>query len=545
MTSSPPMLVGFSHEREIHYLLTVGTHLIGRADQCDLHVSESSISRQHAEIENDGERLLLRDLGSHNGTRVNGARVSGATEIREGDLIAFAHVTFRLQSDAAPQPTPLSDPTMVHEADQVTWTEIQQLSAGRRDRQTQLFQALAAAGDLLAKPRQPEALYEPILDLVESALGPERIFILLLEANRTEPVIKASRLTGLRAQDNMILSKTLMSRVIQEKASLCTADAQRDPRLQQQESIIMQRVRSALAVPLFNNEEVIGLLYADSTDPNCCFARDELRALTLLANVIAVAITNARYRALEEEKRRLDLEVQAAHDILQTILPESLAPCEGYELHAYQEPCFEVGGDLYDVRRLPDERLAVLVGDVTGKGLGAALLVSHIMSAMQFLTEEAQDPAALIGRLNAHLWRSTDPVRFATLFFGLLDPASGRLQYVNAGHDPPLLISTGGNIQPIAATGIPVGMLEKFSYRAAEVTLAPGDLLVLYSDGIPEAVNDKEEFYGEERLRELLLKARQRPLTEIVAALKADLDIFTGEVPSADDVTTLMIRRQV
>ncbi len=559
MTDAPLALLGFVAGREIRYPLTPGRHRVGRSEENELRLEDRSVSRQHAVIEVGSGGLKLQDLGSYNGTRINGARVEGSAPLHAGDQVSFAHVLFRLADPAADITTGpaaeraaagdtgplsrLSDETMIRQSDQISWRDLRATGAGARDEQTRLFQVLAGAGELLAAQRDLDDICEPILDLVEQAFGPERTFILLREEEEAEPVIRASRLKGRRSQDRMVLSRTLMNRVLEERAAFLVDDALSDPDLAARQSIIMQGVRSAMAVPLVDREEVLGLLYADSSDPHRFYSTDELRAFTLLANVIAVAITNARFRALEAEKQRLDLEVGAAREILQQILPAELPACEGWQLVAHQEPCSEVGGDLYDARLLPDGRLVVLLGDVTGHGLGAALLVSHIMSVVGLLVDEGWDAERLVPKLNVRIFRATDAVRFATFFFGILDPAAGRLSYVNAGHNPPLLIAADGTVQRLPAGGLPLGMFEEATYTAGAAHIAPGSLLLIYSDGIPEAIDTSETEYGEARLEQLIVRERARSAAEISARLLEDLSGFCGEAPAADDVTLLLLRR--
>jgi transcriptional regulator with GAF, ATPase, and Fis domain len=211
------------------------------------------------------------------------------------------------------------------------------------------------------------------------------MFVLLKEEGADDPVAVASRVNGTRSGDSLALSRTMMNQVMQEKKSFLTSDPLNDPGFGGMMSMVSQGIRSAIAVPLFDNEDVIGLLYADDSNPSKKFTKDQLSAFTLLANVIAVAITHARYHLLEEEKRRQDAELKAASEILENLLPAKLPNCSGYQALASLEPCYEVGGDLYDAQIMPDGRYAFFIGDVVGKGLGAALLVSHILSWARFM----------------------------------------------------------------------------------------------------------------------------------------------------------------
>jgi sigma-B regulation protein RsbU (phosphoserine phosphatase) len=298
-----------------------------------------------------------------------------------------------------------------------------------------------------------------------------------------------------------------------------------------------------MAAPLFDNENVIGILYADTTDPASWYTKDELRTFTALGNLIAVKITQSRLAAAEEERRRLERELMMAKDILSHILPTSCARVEGYEICAYHEPCSAVGGDLYDVRQLSDGRYLLLTGDVAGKGLPAALLVSNIMPIVQLLTDEPPEISDVMAKLNRQIWRSTDPVHFATLFLGILNPSIGRIDYVNAGHNPPLLVVPDGSYSEISATGLPIGMIEETDYSAGSIEIPPGGVFTVFSDGIPEAQNAAGDFYTDERLVDLLRNERAKAADEIVENLRTDLQSFVLDCSPSDDITVLLVRR--
>jgi serine phosphatase RsbU (regulator of sigma subunit) len=365
-----------------------------------------------------------------------------------------------------------------------------------------------------------------------------------MEDDHDEPVRAASRIKGYRGEESLVLSRTMIHQVIKDRKSFLASDSGDQASLDGMMSMVSQGIRSAIAVPLFDNEDVIGILYADDSRPQRTFSRDQLAAFTLLANTIAVALTHARYHELEEEKRRQDAELATASDILDNILPGSLPDLEGYDVLANLVPCFEVGGDLYFARQQSDGRYAFLVGDVTGKGLGAALLVSHIMSLTRFMLHDNWDPDRLVENLSHQTFHCTDFVRFATFFVGYLEPDTGKITYVNAGHNPPYVVRASGEVEECPTNGLPVGMMEGSSYTKGELTLGSGDMLAMFSDGIPETQTLDDDEYGEERFQELLVEKRDLPLQKIFDELQQELADFRGKAPLGDDVTLVTIRRQ-
>jgi len=543
MSSPDPALVGRNDGAQIRFPLTDGRHVVGRTAECDLVLGNPSVSRRHASLLCSGGRVLVEDLGSHNGTRVNNTVVTAPTPLSPGDEVSFADVVLHFGEPRDTGGTLVLDKNLQSGGLAVSWDEVQDRKPTGQRKRSELFRCLAGAGDLLTTPRAPEELFEPILDLVEGAMGPERAFLLLSDDGKTDPTIRASRLSGGGDGSKVTLSHTMVDRVLKEKTSFLLEDNDSMSDMMQQQSIVSQGIRSAMATPLFDNKDVIGILYADTTDPTRHYTRDELVAFSLLANVIAVALTHARYDAMEAEKRRLDTELEAARSILQTILADDLPDIPGHEVCVHLEPCFEVGGDLYDVSTLPDGRVSVIVGDVSGKGLGAALLVSSMVPLLRAMLEAETDLGALLSNLNRQLWRTTDPVRYATLFVGVLDPATGRLEYVNAGHNPPVVVRTDGAIEIIKSTGMPVALMPEGVWNSGEVTLDGGDHMALFSDGIPETWKDEDTEYGEERLQRILVERRGQDVATVRDAALADVEEFRGDAPVGDDVTLLLLRR--
>ncbi len=548
-------------DQAIRYHLRTGRQSVGRIADNDIVLDNVSVSRAHAVLTVEEGRVLVRDLDSSNGTSINGEPISGKAELRVGDHVAFGTSMLVLEltplqdgieSDRAPTTETaalaLADPEAISAQDSLQWDELSEDLTAQGVLGilgSALFRAVTEASNLLVLPRPLNETFEKLLDVVEQVVSARRILLLLTDSPDAEPVVRAARPASEMTGAGAMLSRTIIETVLRERRALLLKDALNDPRFANQESIIQQNLRSALVAPLFDNRNVIGLLYADNNDPTVPCGRDQLRVFTLLANLIAVKVTNARLLEAEREMERMEQEVAAAAQVQQQLLPPELPSVEGYRVVARQLPCFEVAGDLYDVAELPDGRLIYVVGDVTGKGMGAAMLMSSAMAALRMLYDDCLDPETIAAKLHRHIYKSSDHVHFITLFVGILDPRTHRLDYVNAGHCPPLLLQSRDGVcetLELESTGLPIGLIEDAEYRAAAVDIPADSMLCVFSDGIPEAAVD-EEFYGETRFVEGVMSRCGEELEVIADGALEDVETFLDGAPSDDDVTLLMLRR--
>jgi serine phosphatase RsbU (regulator of sigma subunit) len=280
------------------------------------------------------------------------------------------------------------------------------------------------------------------------------------------------------------------------------------------------------------------------------FSQEDLELLVLLAAVAALRIRNVALAEEAAERRRMKEELDLARQIQVALLPARLPDVKGYQLHAVNLPSRGVSGDYYVVTERNAGGVAeaarecvVMVADVAGKGMTAALIAACLEALSAGPIEDGLPPAAICARIARLLYARTSPESFATAFLGVLDPLSGRLRYANAGHNPGLLVRAAGAVERLEATGTPLGVLPSSRYPAAEAVVAPGDCLVLYTDGIVEATNPAVEEYGLERFIEAVLRHRGTGLEELVRALDADLEAFAQGVPFADDRTLVLVRR--
>jgi serine phosphatase RsbU (regulator of sigma subunit) len=296
-------------------------------------------------------------------------------------------------------------------------------------------------------------------------------------------------------------------------------------------------------VPLWNNKEVIGLVYADSRLRTNSFTSADLKILTSLANVAAVKIENNRLFEQIVLSRALERDLDLAATIQRSLIPHSCPPFPGYEIAGASLPCRTVGGDTYDYLPRPGNRLWVTIGDVSGKGLPAAMIMSHFQAMLRGLAEAGLSLSQIVSRLNDYLARTLASHQFISLFVAELEPEGGLMRYVNAGHNRPVLLTASGRVEQLSGGGPVLGILPGKDYPSTEMPLSLGDTLLLYSDGATESVNPQEEEFGEERLIAQLRQVAAGDPEAALTRLKEAILGFCGTAPRHDDITLLVMRR--
>lgn len=274
------------------------------------------------------------------------------------------------------------------------------------------------------------------------------------------------------------------------------------------------------------------------------FPGSDRRTLSLFANQAAIALETAHLHREALEKERLEREVELAADIQRRLLPTRFPKLEGFELAGWSRPARHVGGDFYDLVPTRQDRVAAVLADVSGKGLPAALMVSTLHSALRLLMQQSDIGPQLVKRLNQHVAESSAPNKFITLLLAELNPSDCRVSYVNAGHNPGLLVHPDGGVEELEAGGLPLGLFERSVYEIDTVRLGPGDLLCLYSDGITECSSPRDEEFGVSRFVELLKANREKRLSEIVSTVDRAVVEFAAGANQGDDQTLVLLRRR-
>jgi sigma-B regulation protein RsbU (phosphoserine phosphatase) len=305
-----------------------------------------------------------------------------------------------------------------------------------------------------------------------------------------------------------------------------------------------ESVRSVLCVPLMVKSELIGVItcYNKKGDAGG-FTEEDQRLLAIIAGQSAQIIENARLYEEEKALASMKEQLRMAAQIQQDLLPKTPPAIPGYDLCANSVAALMVGGDYFDFIPVADGALAFCLGDVSGKGLPASLLMANLQATLRGQTATESPVAATMARSNTLLYRSTDPEKFATLFMGVLDPPSGRISYCNAGHERPILFRREGALERLTEGGLALGVLETFPYAGGSTVLSPGDVLVVYSDGISEATDELGNFFGEARLIECVREHASLGAAELMAAVMEAVRRHENGAPRADDLTIVVIRR--
>jgi len=524
--------------------------VFGRASDCDLVIEDRFLSRHHSCLYRDGDRLLLKDVGSRNGTLLNGSTIKEPTEVKPGDVIKISGSTISLHTLQQPVPvttdlaSELGPNTIFKSASGLLGEAAEQSLQGDAKSLRRYAERLELLNDVhraLGQSMELGDILELILDRVFDHLKPEQGAIFLKRGD--DDYEQAALRTRPGVQHRAVYSRSLVREVSEKGVAALVYDVENDERFAAAKSLLITGIRSLVAAPLLDPKGNLGMIVLNASGGRR-FGDDDMELLVSLASVAALSLRNVALAEEAAERLRMEKELKLGRRIQKALLPDHLPEVSGFELYARNLPFHGVSGDFYQVlERAEGTECVLLVADVSGKGIAASLLTASLEALAAGPIEDGQAPEDICAALSRRLHRRTPPEKYATAFLAVLEPASGHLRYTNAGHNPALLIRADGRVEKLDSTGPPIGLLATASFTAGEVDFAPGDLLVLYTDGITEAENSDEEEYGEHRLAAICLEHRAEPLDQLALTIKNDLMAFVGEIPFADDRTLVMARR--
>jgi serine phosphatase RsbU (regulator of sigma subunit)/pSer/pThr/pTyr-binding forkhead associated (FHA) protein len=548
---------------------------IGRSARNDVCIPDPFASRVHAEVRREGDAYILQDLGSANGTLYNGERVEAALMLTPGGRIQIGEteIVFK-DKDGSASATMIADAsaslpeaTIALNSDQRSTSGLLEAIEDARTQgsaeqprpagtiitsarsnansvqQSDLLALISKVSVTLLAPATLDETLRQVVSLVFEAVPAERCLIMLRD-QKAELKIRVAQLRNSKEETGEVrVSRSIIEEVVGQGRSVLTSDAQHDPRFMSS-TMTIQGIRSVLAVPLGVGERIFGMIYADSPLAEAKFSQDHLTVLTTLASVAAIRVENARLMEEDLERERFERELNLAREIQQRFQPSGAPNVSGYEMQGISFPCYEIGGDYYDFIQRPDGRMVIALGDVSGKGTSAALLMSSLHAAMHAQIPAHKNLGETISAVNRYLAETIPLNRFITLFCAELDPATGMLSFLNAGHNPPLIAHAGGSMEQLAAGGIPLGIVADAVYREGRTQLHPGDALVIYSDGVSETQNAAGEEFGPVRLYNVVARYLESTAAGIRDKIEADLTKFAQGTPAGDDITLVIVKRQ-
>src|SRR5689334_21204759 len=301
------------------------------------------------------------------------------------------------------------------------------------------------------------------------------------------------------------------------------------------------RTRSEMVAPIISNDEVIGVFDLESDELNA-YSDDDLQVLTLLASQVAIIIEKVMLHEQLIEKKRLQGQLEVARQVQLELLPPNDPELEGFDISAYNFPTEEVSGDYYDWVRIYDDQIGIVIADVSGKGVPAALLMAFLRASLRAASHIGYAPQVSMSKVNYLLWESIERNQFVTAFHGILDASNQTLAYSNAGHNPPLLLKASGEARFIEFGEQPLGMFQETRYHQYHLLIEPGDVFVLYTDGVTEAENPEGVEFGRDRLVEAVKQNYERPARELIASLELAVLEWTANLGATDDVTFFVIK---
>ena len=536
--------------------------VLGRHPDCDVTIEVGAVSRQHAQILVDGERFEIEDLKSRNGTFLNGQLLSERTLISDGDLIRICDVEYSFHGDEQLN-APVFDATGGADASSfgVIMVDDQASEGSSRAVQNKLdirqsehgsqlttnaearLQAVLEITRSLGRTLKLEDVLPKVLDtLFKVFLQADRAFVVLVENGDLVPRWIKTRQAS--QEESFRISRTVMNEVMESKQAIISLDATSDERFEMANSISDFRIRSMIVAPLLDAKgEPLGAIQMDTLQSKRHFDQADLEVLGAIATQAGVAIENAQLHESYVTQQRVEQDLELARNVQQAFLPNQSPGIEGYSFFDYYSPADQIGGDYFDYIELADGRLAVIVADVVGHGVAAAMLMAKLSAETRFQLARHPNPAEAITRLNSRI-AALGVEKFVTLLCLVLDPQTGKLDIVNAGHMAPLWLRAGGGVEEpgVPQSGIPVGIMDDFEYELTQVQVDVGDTLVLYTDGINEAPSPEGQLFGIKQLQTLVHDGRGA-IDEIGQQIIDEVKTFTKGTAQADDMCLVLLSR--
>lgn len=549
------------------YKLNQPKMVMGRHPDCEIVIDAGAVSRQHAQIILADDNFYIEDLQSRNGTYVNDRRIEGRKLLCHADSLRICDIGFRFEDDVflkkqaatardtgfaidigSSQSVVIDDDRDAPSGSKVM-TKIEVSDTARMRLDTNPITKLKAVLEITRSLGRSLSIDDVLPKVLDSLFiifpQADRGFIVLTEGDEGRLIPKAVKFRRPNEDDEIRISRTIVDEVMSSKEAILSADAATDSRFQMSQSVADFRIRSMMCAPLLDSEgNAQGVIQIDTLNQTARFRGEDLEVLGGVTAPAGIAVENAQLHEDQLKQQVLQRDLQMARRVQLGFLPSAPPEVPGYHFFDYYDSAYEVGGDYHDYIELPDGRLAIIVADVSGKGISAALLTAKLSAEMRFCLATESTPAAAVTKLNNVFCQGGWEDRFITMILMVLNPPSGEVTLVNAGHMPPL--ARLGN-QPVGMpgsenAGLPIGVTEDFDYDSYQLRLEPGDSLAAFTDGFSEAMNANEDLYGLEQL-EARFADPVSSLSDLGRHILEDVKRHVAGHPQSDDMCLVCVGR--
>ncbi len=549
--------------------------VIGRLPECDVQLNTNTVSRKHAKVSREGSQYFVEDLGSGNGTFVNGQQIKERVAINNQDRIKLGPMLMRFENEsAAPAPRAAAPAPKAPAGKQKFGGDdfggddfeatVNLTNDDDNEDVDDMIQGNMTVGFGFGQMGvNPEAKLKAMIDISRALTGEtdmdkilpkvlDTLFGIFPQADRGcvllkndagQMVPRAYKHRRAGEDATVKLSRTIVNKVLTEKTGILSADAANE--FSASESISNLAIRSMMCVPMLDKQgEPIGVLNIDTQNPVSQFQSEDLELLMTVAGQAALTYENAKLFKSFLEKQKQDGEMRIAMAVQHALLPSTLPKVPGYSFFASYDAAQAVGGDYYDCFRLNDDLICLSFGDVAGKGVPGALIMSRISSCVQNVMPFVHDPAEAIQKINNHMCSNMVEGRFVTYLLIVLDTKNHKMRMVDAGHMSPMIHKPDGTIEEFSEeiVGLPIGVMEDYPYECVERDVNPGELFLLFTDGVDEAMDPNGNLYTLERMRDFVLKGPKQA-DELGKAMLADVRRFANGRAQNDDITIMTFSR--
>ncbi len=524
--------------------------ILGRSSECEVCINDPTVSRHHAQITRTARGWVIQDMGSSNGTILDEKKINAPTPLRDQALITAGQNVLRFSTGERTSTSAKTRPVAVIQHPREDTSRI----VNRLDVRSSSAKVAVAAPPTdvrlqtvmaVSRAVHTEFDLDKLLNQVMSELfkvfpQTERGFVLLRDEESGELVPAVNRRRDGKTEDEIKISRHIIDEVAGKGLAVLSTDAMGDKRFAEAASVHDMRIRSVMCVPLMVQDEVLGIIQVDTTRTGDPFTGDDLELLTTIANQVSLAVEQSHTHQQLMRRELVERDLQLARRVQHSFLPSATPEVPGMAFTACYRSALQVGGDFYDFIPQGPNRIAVVVGDVAGKGVHAALLMARMTSDIRFLAMSEPEPKDILAKLNAHMTESQIEGMFVTLLFMTLNTKTLNMTICNAAHPAPIIrrATEGVMVEQDACQNLPLGLDPDMQYEQEEFQLQSGDTVVALTDGIPDAMDASMQVYGWPRLKQVLAKGPSHPDT-IIERLMGDLHKHLGDVPQGDDLTVV------